>query len=209
MNKKNQENTKILFVDTNFFLIPWQFKVDIFSEFQQLLVSNYEIIILDKVIDELNSIKNSKKTKGKDKTGAKFALQLIDLMNKKNKLQIYKTVKLETQFEKYSTLKPNVDMLIILEVFNKYVKNLNENQKTGIIRHINSVLLEKDSKSIKIGKDLKRKAIANLKNINKIDINRDALFIATQDKDLRDVLRALKINIIELKQKKYLKIKDY
>ena len=47
---------KIL-LDTNFTLIPAQFKVDIFSE-----LANNKLYILDRTLEELKNIKNSKLT---------------------------------------------------------------------------------------------------------------------------------------------------
>lgn len=66
---------KIL-LDTNFLLIPSQFKVDIFSEIDRIIETNYQICILDKTIDELNNV--VAKSKGKDKKAAQLALQLIE-----------------------------------------------------------------------------------------------------------------------------------
>lgn len=62
-------------MDTNFLLIPAQFKIDIFSEIERIMQHPYEIFILDKSVDELNKI--IKEQKGKDKDAAKLALQLI------------------------------------------------------------------------------------------------------------------------------------
>jgi len=65
---------KIL-LDTNFLLIPAQFKVDIFSEIERIVQDSYKIYILEQTIDELNNI--FEKQKGKNKQAAKLALQLI------------------------------------------------------------------------------------------------------------------------------------
>lgn len=70
---------KIL-LDTNFTLIPAQFKVDIFSE-----LANNQLYILDKTLEELKNI--VKKQSLKHKKAAKLALTLI----KKNKVKILKT----------------------------------------------------------------------------------------------------------------------
>ena len=64
-----------IILDTNFLLIPSQFRVDIFSEISRL-IPNPEIFILDKTIDELNEIIKSKQ-KPIDRQAAKLALQLI------------------------------------------------------------------------------------------------------------------------------------
>jgi rRNA-processing protein FCF1 len=64
---------KIL-LDTNFLLIPIQFKVDIFSEIDRICLFRYKLYVVDKTIDELKSI--ILKQKGKSKAAAKVGLQL-------------------------------------------------------------------------------------------------------------------------------------
>ena len=70
---------KKIIIDTNFLLIPIQFKVDIFSEFNRICSFNYKLFIFDKSIDELKNI--IQKQRGKDKKAAEFALKLIKLKN--------------------------------------------------------------------------------------------------------------------------------
>ncbi len=70
---------KIIIIDTNFLMIPYKFKVDIFSEFKRICNFNYRLVIFEQTIDELNYI--MKKQSGKDKMAAKFALKLIPLKN--------------------------------------------------------------------------------------------------------------------------------
>lgn len=65
-----------IIIDTNFFLIPSRFKVDIFEEIARV-ADEYELCIIDKTIDELMDIINSR-AKGKDKEAAKLGLLLID-----------------------------------------------------------------------------------------------------------------------------------
>ena len=67
---------KKIILDTNFLLIPYQFKVDIFSEIDRIIDKTYEICVLSTTINELKSLVN--KGKGKDKKAAKLALELID-----------------------------------------------------------------------------------------------------------------------------------
>ena len=76
---------KKILLDTNFLLIPIQFKLDIFSEIHDICNFNYKLFILDKTIEELNNI--IEKQKGKSKEAAKFALKLIKL----KKISIIKT----------------------------------------------------------------------------------------------------------------------
>jgi|TARA_Y100000310_G_C20679693_1_gene815169 rRNA-processing protein FCF1 len=65
-----------IILDTNFLLIPFQFRVDIFSEIDRIIHSNYSLFVLDKTKDELNHI--IERQKGKHKDAAKFALQILE-----------------------------------------------------------------------------------------------------------------------------------
>ena len=76
---------KRIILDTNFLLIPAQFKVDIFSEIQRIADFKYQLYILDKTITELKKIQ--KEQRGKHKRAAKLGLDLI----KKKKVKIIKT----------------------------------------------------------------------------------------------------------------------
>lgn len=65
-----------IIIDTNFLLIPSQFKVDIFDEIERLMTEPYELYIIDKTVDELNNIMETQR--GKDKAAAKLALGLLE-----------------------------------------------------------------------------------------------------------------------------------
>lgn len=65
-----------IILDTNFLLIPGQFKIDIFSEIDRICDFNYKLCIIDKSLDELNKI--IKEQKGKDKAAAKLALTILN-----------------------------------------------------------------------------------------------------------------------------------
>ena len=68
-----------IILDTNFLLIPLQFKVDIFSEFERICKFHYKLCILSESIRELEGIKENQK--GKSKLSAVFALKLVKLKN--------------------------------------------------------------------------------------------------------------------------------
>ena len=70
---------KKILLDTNFLLIPWQFKVDIFTQIDNIAHFKYGLFILDKTLDELKKIVEEQK--GKDKDAAKVALKLIAIKN--------------------------------------------------------------------------------------------------------------------------------
>jgi len=77
---------KNIILDTNFLLAIYQFKIDIFQEIQHICDFSYQILTIDRVIDELKNIK------GKDKKAANFALKII----KEKGLKILKTEKAHT-----------------------------------------------------------------------------------------------------------------
>ncbi|MCX6821949.1 MAG: nucleotide-binding protein, partial [Candidatus Aenigmarchaeota archaeon] len=75
---------KRIILDTNFLMIPYQFNVDIFEEIKRIMEEKYELIIFDKIIEELERIAESK---GKDASAARIALGLI----KKKEVKIITT----------------------------------------------------------------------------------------------------------------------
>ncbi len=70
---------KKIILDTNFLMIPYKFRVDIFSEFDRICDFNYKLCIFEQSIDELRNI--IEKQAGKHKKAAQFALKLIKLKN--------------------------------------------------------------------------------------------------------------------------------
>ncbi len=90
---------KKIILDTNFLLIPAQFKVDIFRELDRICDFEYKVFIVDRTLFELTNIIETQK--GKDKAAANLAIQIIE----KNSINILKST------EKTETLK-NVDEII-------------------------------------------------------------------------------------------------
>ncbi|MAG91401.1 nucleotide-binding protein [Candidatus Woesearchaeota archaeon] len=70
---------KKIILDTNFLLIPMQFKVDIFSEFNRICNFNYKLFVFESSINELKKIISNQK--GKNKKAAQIALKLIKSKN--------------------------------------------------------------------------------------------------------------------------------
>ncbi len=66
---------KILILDTNFLMIPYQQRVDIFREIDRIIVARYELIVPGGVISELQRIQED--GSGSDRIAAKVALELI------------------------------------------------------------------------------------------------------------------------------------
>lgn len=70
---------KKIIIDTNFLMIPYKFKVDIFSEFNRVCNFNYGLFAFEQTIGELKKILATQS--GKDKKAAEFGLKLIKLKN--------------------------------------------------------------------------------------------------------------------------------
>lgn len=62
-------------VDTNFLLLPFQFRIDVFSELDYIIDEPFQLVLSSKVLSELKGL--SKKM-GKAGAGARFALKLIE-----------------------------------------------------------------------------------------------------------------------------------
>jgi uncharacterized protein len=67
-------------LDTNFLMIPSQFKVDIFTEIKRLITEPYELCVFEATVSELEVLCKSQK---KDAIHAKVAFKLIKQKNLK------------------------------------------------------------------------------------------------------------------------------
>ena len=68
-------DSKEVVIDTNFFMVPFQFNVDIITELEKLLPS-YKLTTPSFVINELKGLKRN--TKGKSRLNANLALKLAN-----------------------------------------------------------------------------------------------------------------------------------
>ncbi|MBE6491209.1 MAG: twitching motility protein PilT [Methanobrevibacter sp.] len=68
-------NSKEVVIDTNFFMVPFQFNVDIITELENLLPS-YKLTTPSFVINELKGLKRN--NKGKTRLNANLALKLAN-----------------------------------------------------------------------------------------------------------------------------------
>ena len=64
-----------IILDTNFLMVPFQFKVDIFSEIERICKFNYRIYVYEQSSEELKNI--IQKQRGSHKKAAKMAIQLV------------------------------------------------------------------------------------------------------------------------------------
>lgn len=62
-------------LDTNFFLLPAKFKVDIFAELDRIIDVKYELVTLEPVMRELRGLARGK---GKDGMAARVGLKLLE-----------------------------------------------------------------------------------------------------------------------------------
>ena len=67
---------KKVVLDTNFLLVPYQFKVDVFRQIERLLEAPHEFVVPTGVVSELKKLS---KGKGKEGAAARFALKLLDV----------------------------------------------------------------------------------------------------------------------------------
>ena len=72
---------RTVIIDTNFLMLPSQFKIDIFTEINKLLFERYELCIVEGSIRELQDI--AKSGKMVDRLAAKVALALVEKKNLK------------------------------------------------------------------------------------------------------------------------------
>ena len=75
---------KRILLDANFLTIPYYFRIDIFEEIGKLMEEKYEMVTLDKIVEELERLA---KKGGKSGVAAKIGLELI----RKKKIKLIKT----------------------------------------------------------------------------------------------------------------------
>ena len=75
--------SRIVILDTNFLLIPFQFKINIFSELNYLLDFAHYYVISSRTLFELRKIS---RTVGKDGMAARLALKMVE--NEKDQITI-------------------------------------------------------------------------------------------------------------------------
>ena len=86
-SKKNEATTasgkKLIILDTNFLLIPYQFHIDVFSELNYLLDRAHEMIVPNGVKEELSKLASKK---GRAALAARLALKILEVNKKSIKI---------------------------------------------------------------------------------------------------------------------------
>jgi|SRR3989338_5819077 len=137
MNKKKNNYKKIL-LDTNFLLIPYQFRMDIFTQIDRIMHFPYKIFVLDKSVEELKKIVEEQK--GKNKDAAKIALKLIAIKN----ISIVKT----------KGSKRTDDVIVELSSENSYiVATQDKDLKRRLINHRIEVIVLRQKKILVLVND--------------------------------------------------------
>ncbi len=76
---------KIVVVDTNFLLMPFQFRIDIFTEIERLLQEPHEIVIPSGVLGELEHLKRNRGNVGR---AANLAFSVVGRRREEGKVRI-------------------------------------------------------------------------------------------------------------------------
>ena len=137
MDKRKDDYKKIL-LDTNFLLIPYQFRMDIFTQIDRIMHFPYKIFVLDKSVEELKKIVEEQK--GKNKDAAKIALKLIAIKN----ISIVKT----------KGSKRTDDVIVELSSENSYiVATQDKDLKRRLINHRIEVIVLRQKKILVLVND--------------------------------------------------------
>ena len=72
-------------IDTNFLLIPFQFKINMVAELDLLIERNHHYVISSRTIRELTGLS---KRIGRHGAAARLALKMVEVLKKDGKLQI-------------------------------------------------------------------------------------------------------------------------
>ncbi|MFX1601356.1 MAG: PIN domain-containing protein [Promethearchaeota archaeon] len=110
-----KSNNNLIVIDSNFILLPFQFKIDYLDEIRLLIEGNLRFIIVQQILNELESKKRreQKSTKFKrllesglyyiEKNKEKFDIEILEEVKKNNEttddflLRMLKDLKMETQ----------------------------------------------------------------------------------------------------------------
>ena len=122
----NNNHVLHIVLDTNFLLIPFQFKLNFKTKFDELLDIKYEIVLLKEVYDELLHI--VKKARGKQKQGIQAAIQYF---GEKEKILILE--KRENEMVDDLLLRIATDNKYIIATNDKGLKRRLKNQGSNFI----------------------------------------------------------------------------
>jgi uncharacterized protein len=134
LNLNKLDYSKIIIFDTNFLMIPEQFKIDIFEQGRNLInTKKLGFMIFDKTIYELQKLSSKK---GKDSISAKVALELIN----KNNINIINTtdnIYVDDMIVNYKNYLPNIESEVIIATQDKELKKRLKNKNINVLIMVN------------------------------------------------------------------------
>ncbi len=165
-------------IDTNFLLLPAQFKIDIYSEIKKIVPGKTELIILEGVLKELNKI--IKKEKGRKKQEARLSKEILRKKIKEKEVRV---------------LARKGKQGLVDDQIVEMVKNQGKGKKKTEEKKMGKKENKKETKKGKVKKEEEKKR-------NK----KEEVIVATNDQGLKQRLKG-KAALIVMRQKKYLLLK--
>jgi rRNA-processing protein FCF1 len=110
------KEAKKIFVDTNVWMAISGMKLDIFSELEKGVDFPFKIVVLSGVVKELEKIENEQR--GKEKKGAKLALQIIKNKISQKEIKVSESLRLKVDDE-LTELSKNGELVLTQDVLLK------------------------------------------------------------------------------------------
>ncbi|MFW9987991.1 MAG: PIN domain-containing protein [Candidatus Odinarchaeota archaeon] len=135
-----KSKTNVVIIDSNFILLPFQFKVDYFLEIRQMLEGKVKFIIFQQILNELNSKKGKQQKATKFNRFLQSGLLYLERNNKKYQIEILEEIKNEYETTDDFLLKKAI--VLNRKGNNVYLAtNDSELRKKAHTQHINTIFL--------------------------------------------------------------------
>lgn len=135
---KSKDN--VVIIDSNFILLPFQFKIDYFLEIRQILEGKLKFVIFQQIFNELESKKRREPKATKFRRFLESGLLYLERINDKYQIEIMEEVKNDNETTDDFLLKKGIELKI--KGNNVYLAtNDSELRKKALNQHINTVFL--------------------------------------------------------------------
>ncbi len=135
-----KSKTSIVIIDSNFILLPFQFKIDYFLEIRQILEGKLKFIIFQQILYELESKKRREPEATKFRRFLESGLLYLERSNDKYRIEIMEEVKNDYETTDEFLLKKAIAFKI--HGNNVYLAtNDSELRKKAHNQHINTIFL--------------------------------------------------------------------
>lgn len=121
-----------IYLDTNFILLPFQFRVDIFEDIRNACDFPYELMVPEGVLEELHTLSVNRKLSAKDRSYAKMALEWIKRLEKAKDLKIVSLTHIKYVDDLLVSLSKE-DNVIIATVDKELKKRIRERARFSIL----------------------------------------------------------------------------